>query len=297
MKPRDTIDASGAVALIAFSFLLGFNQIAIKFTNEGLQPVFWAGLRSVIAAICVVCWIRLRDQRLQLTVETVPAGLISGLIFSAEFLFLFLALDFTTVVRVSVIFYAMPVWLAIAAHFFIPNEKLSASKTVGLCLSMAGVSWAIFSRTGDLTEGSIIGDLFALAASMAWAGIPLSTRLTKLRKIEPESQLFWHVIVSAPVLLIISPVFGPAIRDFQPLHTFALAFQAVVVVAGGFMLWLHLLRRYPASNVASFSFLTPISGVLLGWMLLGEEVGKDLVIALILVSIGLVLINRVPKQS
>jgi len=48
----------------------------------------------------------------------------------------------------------------------------------------------------------------------------------------------------------------------------------------------------PASGVASFSFLSPIFGILLGWLLLGEEVGLSILIAGAMVAAGLVLINR-----
>ena len=60
------------------------------------------------------------------------AGLLMGLIFAAEFLFLFLALDLTTVVRTSIIFYSMPVWLALMAHVGLPGERITRTKAVGL---------------------------------------------------------------------------------------------------------------------------------------------------------------------
>ncbi|MCY3878515.1 MAG: DMT family transporter [Rhodobacteraceae bacterium] len=295
MEPKNSVDATGAVALIAFSALLGFNQVVIKFTNEGLQPVFWAGLRSAIAAICVAAWILFIGRRIRFAPGTALAGIIAGLIFGFEFLMLFLALDLTTVTRTSIIFYSMPVWLAIAAHFLIPGERLSAVRITGLVLSLVGVAWAILSRSDSAAEGSLTGDLCALAASIGWAGIPLCARITALKRVEPEMQLFWHTIVSAPFLLILAPLFGPAVRDFQSLHMLALMFQSVIVVAGGFMFWLHLLRRYPASTVASFSFLGPIFGVLFGWLLLGEQFGNDLIFSLVCVAAGIILINR-PAQ-
>jgi drug/metabolite transporter (DMT)-like permease len=51
------------------------------------------------------------------------AGVLIGGAFGAEFFFLFVALDQTTLVRASVLFYAMPLWLAVAAHFLFPGER------------------------------------------------------------------------------------------------------------------------------------------------------------------------------
>ena len=69
----------------------------------------------------------------------------------------------------------------------------------------------------------------------------------------------------------------------------------VVVVSAAFLFWLWLLSIYPASSIASFSFLSPIFGVGLGWLLLGEHVGPEIGVALVLVCAGLIIINRPPK--
>ena len=127
---------------------------------------------------------------------------------------------------------------------------------------------------------------------MCWAATGLACKLTRLREVRPESQLLWQVAVSAPILLILAPAFGPLIRDLAPIHLWGLAFQIVVVVSAGFIFWLWLLSLYPASGVASFSFLSPVFGVGLGWLLMGDPVGWPLIGALALVASGIVLINR-----
>ena len=92
--------------------------------------------------------------------------------------------------------------------------------------------------------------------------------------------------------LILSLWFGPFVRDFQVYHMGLLIFQIVCIASMGFLFWFWLLSIYPASSVASFSFLTPILGVVLGWALLGETLGPSILISLLLVCAGLVLINR-----
>ena len=292
MEPRRQIDAAGAFWLVALSLLLGLNQVAIKFTNEGLQPVFWAGLRSALAAVFVFAWLKFQGKSVRFELGILGAGSAAGLAFSIEFLALFVALDLTTVVRTSVLLYSMPVWLAIAAHFLIPGERLTRMKTAGLALAVSGVAVAMFGKNSPGMNADFLGDLCALAAAIAWACIPLCTRQTKFSTVEPEMQLMWMVAVSAPVLAASSLFFGPVVRDFQMVHVPALLFQAAAVVTGGFMLWLHMLRSYPANSVASFSFLAPVFGVFFGWLLLGESVGAELLAALVLVSAGIVLINR-----
>jgi drug/metabolite transporter (DMT)-like permease len=296
MERRDRIDGIGAAALITFSILLAFNQVVIKVTNDGFQPVFLAALRSIGAAILVGLWLYFRGIKFDFSRKVLPAGIAMGVVFAVEFIFMFVGLDLTTVARSSVIFYAMPVWLAIAAHFLLPGEAMTQRKAVGLSFAFAGVAVALLGR-GEGSEGSMIGDLCALAASMAWAGIALIPRGTALKKVRPELQTFYQVTFSIPLLLIASLFFGPLIRELEPIHIYGLLFQTVVVASAGFMFWLWLLTIYPASGVASFSFLAPIFGVFLGWLLLDEVVGPEIWVALVLVALGLWLVNRPSRAA
>lgn len=294
MERKDSIDLFGAVALSGFALLLAFNQVVIKVTNGGLQPVFFAGIRSAGVILCLLVWLRWRGIPLRFLAGTRRWGLLTGTIFAFEFLCLFVALDLTTVGRTGVIFYTMPVWLALMAHLLVPDDRMSPMKALGLALATGGVAVALLDR--DSGAASLWGDLAALGAALGWAATALLAKASPLNRERPEIQLFWQVLISAPLLLLASLFFGELIRDLQPIHLWGLAFQIVVVVTFGFVFWLWLLSIYPASGVASFSFLSPVLSVWLGWLLLGEDVDASLLWALALVAVGLVLINR-PVRS
>ena len=295
MERKDGMDAFGAIALSAFAVFLAFNQVVIKVVNDGFQPVFGAGFRSFGAVFCLWLWLRLRGVPLELGGNRVAAwGVIAGALFALEFLCLFVALDLTTVSRSSVLFYSMPVWMALLAHVFSPADRLTAQKSAGLVLAMAGVGLAMVGRGEG--PGSLLGDLAALAAAMLWALTGFIAKASPLRALRPEVQLFWQVAISAPLLLLAAPLFGPVLRDPGLLEIAAMAWQIVVVVTAGFVFWLWLVSIYPASGVASFSFLSPVFGVGFGWALMGDEVGPSLMAALLCVALGLVLINAPPVR-
>ncbi|MDW3184326.1 DMT family transporter [Roseobacter sp.] len=293
MDRKTHMDAFGAAALITFALHLAFNQVVIKVTNGGFNPVFAAGLRSAGAVLVLLLWMRLRGISLTVPREAVPAGILSGCLFALEFTCLFTALDFTTVSRASVIFYSMPVWLAIASHFLIPSDKLTGLRGIGLVLAMGGVALALLDRSD--ASASLTGDLLALTSAICWAGIALCVKITPLSAVPPAQQLMFQVIVSAPLLLLASLAFGDLIRDLQPIHIAGLLFQIIAVASLGFLAWFWLMSIYPASSVASFSFLSPVFAVILGWLLLSEDVGPQVWVALALVALGIYLINRRPK--
>ncbi|THD73462.1 DMT family transporter [Thalassobius vesicularis] len=295
MERKDKIDTFGAVSLVAFGIVLAVNQVVVKLGNGGFQPVFMAGLRSVGAVIVLIAWMRLRGIPFDFRKGTLGPGLLLGALFAQEFVALFWALDHTSVSHASLLFYTMPVILSIAAHFLLPGERLTSLRVLGLVLAMGGVALVLGGHRGG--QATLAGDLAALSGAFGWAGIALVLRLSRLSTVRPEMQLFWQLSVSAVILLAVSPMFGPFLRDPGMWHFMGLAYQILAVASFGFLFWVFLISIYPASGVASFAFLTPVLSVTLGWLLLGEEMGWNVIGAMVLVALGIVLINRKKRPA
>jgi drug/metabolite transporter (DMT)-like permease len=82
-------------------------------------------------------------------------------------------------------------------------------------------------------------------------------------------------------------VFAPT-----PMVFGALAVQIVVIAFVTYLAWFWLIRHYPAGRLASFTFLTPLFGVLAGAIILSEPITPMLVMALLLVGAGIYVVNR-----
>ena len=294
MEKKEKIDLFGAVALVGLSALLGLNHVVIKVVNTGLNPVFFAGLRSLLAFFFLIIYLKLTNKKIDFSKEKMGISIVAGIVFALEFLLLFLALDFTSVARNSILYYSMPIWITVFGHFLLPNERLNFFKSVGLISAFAGVSLAISNNdeTFSIHNWQLIGDFLAIMAAILWAMIIYLVKGTSFKEVPPEMQLVWMVMVSAPILLIASLFFGDLVRDFQMVHIWGLLFQSIVVVAGGVLFWLWLASIYPASSVASFSFLSPIFTIFFSWALLNETVNFTFIAAAILVIFGLVCINK-----
>lgn len=291
---RQHVDATGAGLLIFCSALMGLNQVVVKMTNAGLQPVFQAGLRSVLSILPILLVAMALRRRLTLRDGSLVPGIVAGVFFASEFLLLFPALDHTTVARASVFFYTMPFWAAVGAHFLIPGEHLTVVRLVGLVLAVAGVVVAMSDHFAT-ARPTLRGDLYCLVAAVFWAGIVLVARTTRLSRACPEMQLLYQLVVSAVILLAAAAVIGDPVRQFTAMTAWLLAFQVLVVVCLGFLLWFWVLSVYPAADMASFSFLAPVFGVIFGWLVLGEHLTSSVLWALAMVSAGVYLVNRRPR--
>ncbi|MEM1373055.1 MAG: DMT family transporter [Pseudomonadota bacterium] len=295
MERKDHLDSFGTVSLIAFALLLAFNQVVIAVGGDGWQPVFMAALRSVGAAMVLFLWLSWRRIDWRLERAMWPTALLMGVIFGLEFILLFTALDLTSVSRASVIFYAMPFWAALLSRVFL-GERFTSAKLMGLGVAFAGMAWAVLDGRSTGADGSWAGDLCAVGASIGWASILMVLKGSNVRDLPPEVQLFWQVFLSIPVLMTGALFFGPFVRELAPIHWAALIFQILAIASFGFLFWFWLIKMYPATSVASFSFLSPPLAVFLAALLLDERVGLELFGALALVTLGLFLINRRPPQ-
>ena len=297
MPRKDRIDALGAVALVGFSAAMGLNQALIKLVNEGMAPIFQAGMRSAVAFPVVMLFAFLMARRLSLKDGSLIPGIFTGLLFSAEFMLLFKSVEFSSVARISILFYTMPMWVALGAHFLIPGEKLTKMRVLGLLLAVCGVVLALSDREIAARDDAWKGDIMALLGAMLWACIALTARTTKMSKASPEMQLIYQLAISAPVMIGIAFYTGDTYREMTYLLFGIFLFQSLIVVGVGFLTWFWVLSIYPASNMASFGFLAPVFGVLAGWQILGENVSIAIVGALVLVAIGIVLVNRKPSPK
>ena len=291
VERKTQMDALGSSFLISFSILLGLNQALIKLVNAGFSPLFQSGLRSVCAFPIVLLIALIWRRRLSVTDGSLPWGVLNGLLFCAEFALLFIALDYTTVARVSLFFYVMPVWVATAAHFLIPGEPLNRNKVVGLGLALAGIALALSGDLGDAPDDAWIGDLLALVGGMFWASITLLTRL-KLQTVSSEMNLLYQLGVSALILTALALIVGSPIREPDLTILMVFAFQVVAIVSVGFLVWFWVLSVYPVSNMASYSLLAPIFGVFFGWAIFDDPVTPMLALSLLMAGIGIYIINR-----
>ena len=290
MNKKNSIDFFGASLLIIFSILLGLNQSLVKIVNLGMHPIFQVGIRSLVAAIPVIIFCLLFKKKLSISDGSLVPGIICGSLFALEFVLLFFALELTSVSRSSILFYSMPVWLGIFAHFLFEEEKLNIKKIIGFLISIAAVTIAMSSKA-NISNGSVIGDIFALLASFLWAAIILMVRMTNLKKSTPEMQLLYQLVVSAVIILPLTAYLGFGLRDITISIMFIFLFQSLIIVAAGFLIWFWVLSIYPASLMASYSFFGPIFGVFFGWLIFKEEISITIILSLLFVSIGIYLIN------
>ena len=291
------VDFLAASFLIIFSILLGLNQVMVKLVNEGMHPVFQVALRSTFAIFPILIYCYILKKKIIINNGSLIPGIIAGILFAIEFIFLFTALDYSTVTRVSLIFYTMPVWLTLAAHFLIENDKLNLNKILGLIIALVGLFLAVYEPTTGYDTSQFYGDAYSFLASLCWATIAIMLKTTRLSNATPETQLLYQLVVSGIILLPLSMQLNDYIRNIDLDLILIFSFQVIVIMCMGFIGWLWIMSRYSASSTSSFAFLTPIFGVLFGWLIMDDPINEQIYLSLFFTCLGIYLINKRGSKS
>ncbi|MBX3604400.1 MAG: DMT family transporter [Piscinibacter sp.] len=296
MTDRHThLDARAAGLLVLCCFLWGLNQVAAKVAIAQVPPLWQAALRSLGGALLVFAWSRGRGITLFERDGSLRGGLLAGLLFAAEFGCIFLGLQFTTASRMAVFIYISPFVVALGMPFIARAERLGALQMAGLATAFAGVAWALAEGFTQPAAGPLqwLGDALGIAAGVLWGATTLAIRGSRLATASAEKTLLYQLAISGVALAVAAMVVGqPWAPVLAPLTWASLFFQIVIVTFASYLLWFWLVRHYPATRLASFTLLTPVFGLLLGALLLGEPVTARLVVGLVAVAAGIVVVNR-----
>lgn len=292
---QPALDGFAAAMMLMITFVWGLNQVAIKVSNTGYNPIFIVLLRSAISGVLVYLWCRWRGIALFQRDGTLLPGVVVGALFGIEFALMYVGLDYTSAARGALMINTMPFFVLIGGHFLL-GERITLRKLAGLVLAFAGVALVFSDNLSLPGPEAIRGDLLCLAAGLLWATTMLIIKGTRLSRASAEKTLLYQLLVSALFVAPLVPFSGPLLRDVTWIATASVAFQAVLVVAFTYVLWFWLVRRYPASGLSSFTFLTPVFGVIMSGLLLKEPLSPHIFMALALIAAGLLLVNRPARR-
>jgi drug/metabolite transporter (DMT)-like permease len=292
------ISLTAGLLLLLVCAIWGGNAVSIKFSNQGIPPLLAATIRSVAAGFLVMFWATFNGQRVLFPKGARRHGVMIGLLFGLDFLFLYWSVSFTTASRATIFLYSHPFWVALGAHFFVDQDRLHPVKAAGLILAFAGL-WMVFRiQSPLLPENNWIGDVMSLAAAVFWAATTLYIkRISQTVTVSHYQTLFSQLVFAIPILLAGSLLFE---HDYTIVPSapvlWAMAYQIFVVAFFSYTLWFWMIHNFAVSGLTAFTFLAPLFGVFFGAVILSEPAGVMVWLGLALVCAGIYLVNRSPKN-
>ncbi len=265
--------------------LWGGQPVAIKAgLEEGVGPLRLSAIRMTLGGIVVIGYaIVTRTPLRPARVEFQPLlGL--GVLFVVQTMLMYVGGDHTTSGHASVLIFSFPLWTALFGHFFIPGDRMSKRRTGGLLVAYGGVV-TVFVGGLSAPGASVWGDLMTVTSAML-----LGARQVYLshfsQRIHP-ARLLMTQSVAAVILFGLGGVFlesGAMVWSNE--FIIALLYQGVVIGGFGFIGNTWLVRRYFPSQVSATMLFAPIFGVIFSWIILGEPLGYEVLVGVVLLVLG-----------
>ncbi|MFO7911255.1 MAG: DMT family transporter [Desulfotignum sp.] len=276
--------------------LFGCNTVAIKTGFTGLGPFTSATIRFGIAAVTLFLWARCRQIPLALTKNQIRLLSIHCVLFTFQVGFFHLGLARTTASHGALIANVLPFMVLILAHFFIPGDRITWRKGMGVTLGFIGVTLLLMDEP-DLNADLKTGDIIVLCAVLSWSisAVYLKRIIEEFNAIQVT---FYPMIFAIPFLFAGGLIFDQImVIKVTPLVVTALLFQAFATGSFGFVAWNSMLQKFGASSLYSFIFIIPVAGVASGVLLLDEPVTRHLLAAISLIVAGIMVVNIRRKKK
>ena len=229
--------------------------------------------------------------------------------FTAEILFAFVgmgllnnAIPFSLIVwgqtqiassLASILNATTPLFTLVVAHFLTADEKMNVKKLVGVLVGFAGVVIMISPQLVGQINGTIIGQLFVLAAALSYAFSGVFGRRFKNLGVNPivtaTGQLVMSSFILIPIALVIDLPWQLAIPDIKVF--LAIGGLAILSTSLAYVIFFEILQRAGASNLLLVTFLIPVTAILLGVLVLNESLFGEQIAGMVVLAVGLLIID------
>ncbi len=256
---------------VTVAVLWGANFIAIHASLEVFPPLLCSALRFLLLAVPTLLLV----PRPQVPTRWLLGyGVGFGIL---QFAFLYLAMDagMPTGLASLVLQSSAPFTVVLGAALL--GERLTLRAGSGVLVAAAGMA-LVGSQRMDGPAG-LLPFALTLLAGLGWAFGNLASRLAAAPR--PLHLTMWMTVIPpVPMLLLSLAVEGPerigsalgeSMTPAAAPAWLGLAYTTVVATVGGSGIWTWLMARHPASSVAPFSMLVPVTGLTLGWVVLAED--------------------------
>ena len=278
--------------------LWGGQPVAIKAgLEEGVGPLRLSAMRMALGGVVVIGYAIITRTPLRPTRTEFRPLFGLGVLFVVQTMLMYVGGDHTSSGHASVLIFSFPLWTAVFGHFFVPGDHMSRRRTGGLLIAYGGVV-IVFAGGLNAPGASIWGDLMTITSAMLLAA--RQVYLSHFSQAIHPARLLMTQSVAAVILFGLGGILlesGALVSTTD--FIIALLYQGVVIGGFGFIGNTWLLKRYLPSQVAATMLFAPIFGVIFSWLVLGEALGYEVLVGVVLLVLGssIVQLRRQPATT
>lgn len=261
---------------------------------------FFRGFIGVAFLICAML-LKKRKPDFKAVKKNLAVLTVSGVFIGLNWIMLFEAYRRTAIPTATLCYYMSPTFVVLLAPVFL-KEKFSLKKTLCSFTALLGMVFVtgVFS-SGEKTELSFSGILFALGAAALYAGVTMLNR--KLKDISGNDSTVFQLIAATAVMLPYMLFEDVPQEGFTALSLILLLTVGIIHTGIAYSLYIGSIKNLSAQTVAIFGYIDPVVSLILSAVVLNEKldifgyIGAVLIIGSAVFSETDTKKARTPKQS
>ncbi len=282
-------------ALATIYLVWGSTYLAIRVMVETMPPLLAAGLRFAVAG--AIFWVVLRlaagAERVRVTRRQVAgAGLIGLLLpFGGNGLVTIAEQDVPSGLA-ALIIGSVPLWVVLmrGAH----GDRVPRATLVGVLVGFAGLAVLVLpgDRPGD---APLWGVLVIVVASISWAAGSFYSQSVP-QPADAFAATAWQMMLGGAAMLVVGVIAGEAndvhVSEFSGDSIAAFTYLIFAGSLLAFTAYVWLLRNAPISTVATYAYVNPVIAIVLGALILSEEVTVATVVGALAIVLSVASVVR-----
>ena len=281
--------------VLFLAMLWGGNAVSLKIGLEEFSPFASAGLRFTIGLVLIASWASANGISIKPRRHELLRLFLSAMLFVVQIIAFNMGANFTRAGRTAVMTNTYPLFVALIAHFVVPGDHMTRRKALGLAFAFGGICFVFRDNFVGGTQEFLLGDLLTLLGGFL-LGLLIVVTNRLIQNISTYCVLTTQMIIGVPIFFTLSAIFeGRAGYGFSFPALLAILYQGAGIAGFCFVAWTLLLKDYPPSRLSVLFFTTPLWGILLSNLLIGEPITFGLTIGAALVALGIYTINRSPS--
>ncbi len=280
--------------LLGLSILWGGSFFFSKIAIAEMSPTLLVFFRVAIAAVILFFYLVFTKRSLPSGSKVWGAFFLMGLINNViPFTLLFWGQTEIASSLASILNATTPIFTIILAHVFTADEKINVRSVLGIILGFLGVATMLGLFSGFDQANSRLHMLACVGAAISYGFASVFGRQFKKMDIGPVRTSFGQLAASSVImLLIVSAIDTPP--DFGSLSSatiWSVLALAIFSTAFAYLLFFRILAVGGATNISLVTLLVPVSAILLGTIILGENLSAQEVVGMCLIGLGLLAID------
>jgi drug/metabolite transporter (DMT)-like permease len=280
--------------LFLLSILWGGSFFFATVAVREIPPLTLVMLRTGLAALALMVILRMRGEAWPFAKGVIVAFFTMGLLNNLmPFSLLFWAQTKIPSGLASILNATTPIFSIVVAHFVLADERMATNKAIGIAFGFLGVVVLLGSQVLHGTTFAFLGMLACLCAALSYGFASVFGRRFKAMNLTATQVAFGQLVattlITAPIVLTID---RPWMLPVPSLHAIsAVLALALFSTALAYVIFFRLLASAGAINVSLVTLLIPVSAILLGTLVLGEQLATRHYAGMALIGVGLLAID------